>query len=263
MTNDSPRRTVTSRLRFEILRRDNFRCTYCGAGVDESGSGLTVDHVTPVALGGTNEPTNLVAACRDCNAGKTSTAPGSALIAGGAKADDDHAEALEAVARRDALAYKVEQDVVDAFDQVWDLGQVWDGDSSLRALARRGITPEDVRHFRNIVAGKGMSGASAWKYFCGCCWRVARERQEIVAPVADPIPARTPEQEAQVALTLAIAGERHYFGWCFGRFQVPIDKAMVIFEVLKDSDDRSGRDMKFLANALLDGMEEGYSEDET
>lgn len=47
---------ITKRTRFEVLRRDSHRCRYCGAGLDD-GARLTVDHVTPVALGG-NEHTS-------------------------------------------------------------------------------------------------------------------------------------------------------------------------------------------------------------
>lgn len=57
---------LTKRTRFEILRRDNHTCRYCGASAPDAT--LTVDHVTPVALGGTDDPSNLVTACRDCNA---------------------------------------------------------------------------------------------------------------------------------------------------------------------------------------------------
>lgn len=61
--------SVGKRLRFEILKRDNFRCCYCGktAGATE----LHVDHVIPRAKGGSDEPSNLVTTCVDCNAGKS------------------------------------------------------------------------------------------------------------------------------------------------------------------------------------------------
>ncbi len=62
---------ITASLRFEILRRDGFACTYCGAKAPEAV--LHVDHVVPVALGGNDDPSNLTTACEDCNAGKGST----------------------------------------------------------------------------------------------------------------------------------------------------------------------------------------------
>ncbi|WP_327594631.1 HNH endonuclease [Streptomyces chartreusis] len=68
---------VSKRTRFEVLRRDGFRCRYCGATPEMAE--LTVDHVTPMALGGGDEPGNLVTACEPCNSGKTSTAPDGAV----------------------------------------------------------------------------------------------------------------------------------------------------------------------------------------
>lgn len=62
-----PRRTGI-RLRFAILARDAFTCRYCGRKAPDVE--LRVDHITPVAEGGSDEPENLCAACSDCNAGK-------------------------------------------------------------------------------------------------------------------------------------------------------------------------------------------------
>jgi len=62
------RRAVSKRLRFEILKRDGYRCQYCGATPLDLP--LHVDHVIPLANGGTNDPLNLVTACADCNGGK-------------------------------------------------------------------------------------------------------------------------------------------------------------------------------------------------
>lgn len=62
------RRPLSKSLRFEVFKRDRFKCQYCGRGIDETI--LEVDHVTPVAEGGENDITNLVTSCRDCNRGK-------------------------------------------------------------------------------------------------------------------------------------------------------------------------------------------------
>lgn len=86
---------ITKRTRFEVLRRDNHTCRYCRA----TDAPLTIDHVTPKALGGTDDPGNLVTACRDCNAGKSSSAPDATLVA------DVSADALRWIsARKEAAA---------------------------------------------------------------------------------------------------------------------------------------------------------------
>src|SRR5262249_17493235 len=70
---------VSKRLRFEILRRDNHACRYCGRSAP--GGKLTVDHVVPTALGGNDDPSNLATACSDCNGGKSSVPADAALVA--------------------------------------------------------------------------------------------------------------------------------------------------------------------------------------
>ena len=75
------REAIGARLRFEILRRCNFACYYCGVPASLGVKQLHIDHVIPVDLGGTNDPWNLVAACWDCNAGKTNGVPTRELVA--------------------------------------------------------------------------------------------------------------------------------------------------------------------------------------
>lgn len=59
-----------AQMRLFVLRRDDFRCHYCG-----SVKKLTLDHVTPQAKGGTDHPSNLVACCGDCNDAKGNMSP--------------------------------------------------------------------------------------------------------------------------------------------------------------------------------------------
>lgn len=60
---------IGKRLRFQIFRRDNFACRYCGLTA-AAGAVLEVDHVHPKADGGRDIPTNLITACEGCNNGK-------------------------------------------------------------------------------------------------------------------------------------------------------------------------------------------------
>ena len=62
------RRNLSPAIRMEALVHYGHRCLYCGATPKESR--LEVDHVIPVARGGTNDIGNLVVACRECNIGK-------------------------------------------------------------------------------------------------------------------------------------------------------------------------------------------------
>lgn len=69
---------ISKRLRFEILRRDDSTCRYCGRSAPNVI--LEIDHIIPVKLGGTNDLLNLVAACHDCNSGKSARALDDATI---------------------------------------------------------------------------------------------------------------------------------------------------------------------------------------
>jgi 5-methylcytosine-specific restriction endonuclease McrA len=57
--------------RKNILRRDGFKCAYCGRG----DLPLTVDHIIPRSKKGKNSWTNLVAACTKCNNRKGDRTP--------------------------------------------------------------------------------------------------------------------------------------------------------------------------------------------
>ena len=63
------RQLLTPGLRYDILKRDNFRCQICGR-TRLDGVTLEVDHKKPIARGGKTEPNNLWTLCRDCNRGK-------------------------------------------------------------------------------------------------------------------------------------------------------------------------------------------------
>ena len=62
-------RQINNKLRFQILERDDHKCRYCGRRAPDVV--LHIDHIIPVAKGGTDAPDNLVTACQPCNSGKS------------------------------------------------------------------------------------------------------------------------------------------------------------------------------------------------
>ncbi len=52
--------------RLAIYLRDGCACAWCGAKV-EDGAQLTLDHIQPHSLGGSNAEGNLVTSCKRCN----------------------------------------------------------------------------------------------------------------------------------------------------------------------------------------------------
>lgn len=68
VVSDPPPRPV-SRRRREVFERSGGRCHYCRRSL-ELASDWHVEHQMPLALGGTDSPGNLVAACAPCNLAK-------------------------------------------------------------------------------------------------------------------------------------------------------------------------------------------------
>lgn len=68
-TNVEERAKLNPKLRFSILKRDNFACRACG-NTAASGSMLHIDHIEPIARGGRTVADNLQTLCSTCNAGK-------------------------------------------------------------------------------------------------------------------------------------------------------------------------------------------------
>lgn len=60
--------SISSKARFEILRRDGFTCQYCGQ--KPPAVVLHVDHIVPRAESGSDDPENLITSCGGCNLGK-------------------------------------------------------------------------------------------------------------------------------------------------------------------------------------------------
>lgn len=59
------RKKLNERVTLSVFRRDDFTCQQCGSSSD-----LTIDHIHPVALGGSNEIENLQTLCKSCNSRK-------------------------------------------------------------------------------------------------------------------------------------------------------------------------------------------------
>lgn len=167
---------VSKRTRFEVLRRDNHTCRYCGGTAPNVI--LTVDHVTPVALGGTDEPSNLVAACRDCNYGKASTSPDEVTVDDVAATDLKWADAMRRAAEIRAAEREQERAYVAGFDAIWNRGCPGDYEDTLIQLRNAGLSADEMIDAAAIALyNRGVQ--DRWRYFCGVAWRKVAKLQEI------------------------------------------------------------------------------------
>lgn len=65
------RSAITKSRRWRLMRRDGFRCRWCGVGADEAGVVLELDHIIAFSRGGSDDDDNLATACERCNQGKS------------------------------------------------------------------------------------------------------------------------------------------------------------------------------------------------
>lgn len=138
------RQAVSKRTRFEVFKRDGFKCQYCGGAAPEVL--LHVDHIQPVAKGGGRDLLNLITACVDCNAGKSDVLIGddAAVTKQRLQLDalNERREQLAMVLKwRDAMK-TLDQQGVDAFSAAWkDAVPGWSlsekGLKDARALLRK------------------------------------------------------------------------------------------------------------------------------
>lgn len=174
-------RNFSQSARYAILQRDNYTCRYCGASAPEAK--LHVDHVTPVALGGTNDPANGVTACSNCNGGKSATPPPSETVQ---KVADQQQRVRDMVSC--ALGYEPEHGVskeeyVENFDSLWKkVGldpdcKPSDYSKTLTNWMNRGVPWPMVREAfaitYNWAAGMGDREIEYdwfYRYFCKIVW---------------------------------------------------------------------------------------------
>jgi hypothetical protein len=176
---------VSKRLRFEVLRRDGHTCRYCGRSAPEVR--LTVDHVVPVALGGSDAPENLVTACSECNSGKSATPPDAALV------DDVQQDAL----RWAAAVRQVAQDMVTDVErrervrlqfragwERWDIGgrhlplpPNWR--DSVDQFVSAGLPVVVLAECVDIAMGRNkVEPDDKFRYMCGIAWKRVSEIQD-------------------------------------------------------------------------------------
>lgn len=226
---------VSKRLRYEIMRRDNHACRYCGAGAPDAK--LTVDHVVPVALGGSDDPSNLVTACSDCNAGKSASSPDAPIVANVAEDALRWSKALAAasermLAERDARAERLD-DFLAAWNR-WGVGPEgskdrrpvalpldW-RDSVDRFLAAGLPLPVLLDAIDTAMGRRQVRPDRKFRYVCGIAWTKIAELQKAAQAMAggsDPDDTDDAETAARYRWAIELfealgdAHREHYLGW--------------------------------------------------
>lgn len=182
------RKALSKRTRFEVFKRDDFQCRYCGARAPSVL--LHIDHIVPVADGGSNALENLISACDGCNLGKGAKGLGEKSPPVALDAANDLAEKTEQLlAYRKAMSEWVaaqaefEQEVAIAvYNALWgheDPGKMLpntDARAAIRFIEKLGFKRVlDLAAYTGSRARKFYNYHQAWKYFYACCRNVVQE----------------------------------------------------------------------------------------
>jgi hypothetical protein len=177
---------VSKRTRFEVLRRDEHTCQYCGQMAPDVK--LQVDHVIPAALGGSDSPDNLIAACVDCNAGKSSISPDSPIVASVAAKSAEYVLAQAVRAAHMSADYHAMSDYEDEFFTAWkkwgynvdgkrvemDLPDGWQ--SSLKTWWRLSVPLSVITSSIDPgMTNTKVAYENKFRYFAGVVWNVIDE----------------------------------------------------------------------------------------
>ncbi|MGV3724814.1 MAG: HNH endonuclease [Actinomycetota bacterium] len=137
---------VSTKTRFEVFKRDGFKCQYCGRTAPDVI--LHCDHINPKANDGGNEIINLITSCVDCNLGK------------GPRLLDDHT-AIEK--QREQLAELQERREQLEMMLQWREGLMGIEDDSLNsakskfeALAKATITEAGIKKLKGWIKKYGL-----------------------------------------------------------------------------------------------------------
>lgn len=174
------RKAVSTKTRFDVFKRDGFKCQYCGA--TPPGVLLHVDHILAVAAGGGNEVDNLVTACAPCNLGKGARGLQVAPQSLEAKAADTAEREAQLAGFQQVLEAKRQR--LDA--ETWRVLKTLLGvdevprdhyNSTRRFVERLGV------HACLEAADSALSNPSVYqrnlfRYFCGICWNKVREAEK-------------------------------------------------------------------------------------
>jgi hypothetical protein len=170
------RKKITKKKRFEVFKRDEFTCQYCGA--TPPSAILQVDHIHPVKLGGDNHMDNLITSCQQCNLGKSATPLTSipeSLSERAAKVKEREQQIAEYGKVMAAKRARIEAEAWEVAASLEDRERVESYSSDkMRSIEMflAHLPLHEVIHAADTATSVTDIGSeSQFKYFCGVCWR--------------------------------------------------------------------------------------------
>lgn len=174
------RKSLSKKTRFEVFKRDDFECQYCGNHPPHVI--LHVDHIVPVAEGGGNEEENLITSCADCNLGKGARSLDVSPRSLADRALEIKERELQIAGYNEVMRAARER----LEDNAWDVAEIYmknfgeqtfrkDWLTSIKRFVERLGLYETIDAMEKATIYKPYSRPQCFKYFCGICWNKISE----------------------------------------------------------------------------------------
>lgn len=167
--------SLSKKVRFEVFKRDSFKCQYCGSLPPNVV--LEVDHIIPISKNGTDEIDNLITSCFDCNRGKSNREL-TCLPQTTVEKTEQLKEKEEQYAAYKKVLAKIkrrEQKDLDAIDEIYS---TYFPEFCLTDRFKNGSLKTFIKILGYVRVEQAMHTActrifdsdKVIKYFCGICW---------------------------------------------------------------------------------------------
>ena len=177
---------ISKKLRFEVFKRDGFKCAYCGKTPPEVV--LEVDHIDPKSKGGSNDINNLITACFACNRGKRNISLN--------KIPRKISENLEILKLKESqlkeyrkyikkIEHRINKDI-DIIEKIFKDTFPNKGftdqfrDATLKNFLNNFLTLTELKESINIACSfkhNKNEEEDCIRYFCGVCWKKIRNKE--------------------------------------------------------------------------------------
>lgn len=174
------RKALSKKTRFNVFKRDEFRCCYCGNHPPHVI--LEVDHIVPVASYGGNDMDNLITSCFDCNRGKGAESLEVVPLTLAQKAAREKEMEAQLAEYNSIMRQKSSR----LEDETWDVAEIF-----IKEMRTDGIRKDWLLSIKGFVEKLGVtevieameiatsrinySERRCFLYFCKVCWNKVTE----------------------------------------------------------------------------------------
>lgn len=162
--------------RFEVFKRDGFKCQYCGRTPPEVV--LELDHIIPKSKGGKNDINNYVTSCFDCNRGKSDNQLDNIPTSLACNIESIKEKQLQ-IQEYNNYLNELQTKKLDAIQQIDDIYNSYFPEYILSDNFKFNTLNTLLQHLPLVKVKEAMNMACsklqgydnrAIKYFCGICW---------------------------------------------------------------------------------------------